>query len=120
MNNDFYREEILRHYRSPQNSFVPKTYTHQTSLDNPVCGDSIKIFLQIKNKTVSKINYQIKGCAIAVYSASVLSEKLNGLSIKTVLQLDSQQILGLLKLQLTPIRAKCALLPYLAIKKALV
>jgi len=119
MNNDLYREEILEHYRFPKNCQKPAMFSHSASLDNPLCGDEITVYLQIKNKKLLGINYQIKGCAISVYSASFLSEALRGQSLAVILKMDQTQILGLLKLKLTPTRAKCALLPYLAIKKAL-
>lgn len=119
MNNDLYREEILEHYRFPKNCQKPTNFSHFASLGNPLCGDEMTVYLQIKNKKIISINYQIKGCAISVYSASFLSEALRGQSLVKISKMDQAQVLSLLKLKLTPTRAKCALLPYLAIKKAL-
>lgn len=119
MDNSFYREEILQHFRFPKNNFKPIVFNRQAALDNPLCGDEITVYLQVKKQQVVGINYLIKGCAIAVYSASFLSETWRHQEIQTILTASSNRVLNLLKLKLTSTRAKCALLPFLAIKKAL-
>lgn len=119
MNNDLYREEILNHYHSPQNCQKPSRFDYSANFANSLCGDKITVYIQIKNQKISKIYYQIKGCAISVYSASLLSEKLRNKTISQIMNISNDEILTLLKLTLTPIRAKCALLPIMAIKKAL-
>ena len=62
------------------------------------------------------IKYEIKGCAVTTASASILSE-LNLTKLKKMTQKDLIKVLGF---ELTPARVKCAMLPLVAIKKALV
>lgn len=119
MTNDLYREEVLSHYASPQNCQKPSRFDYMASLANSLCGDKITVYLQVKNHKINKIYYQIKGCAISVYSASLLSEKLKNKATSQIMNISNDEILTLLKLTLTPTRAKCALLPIMAIKKAL-
>ena len=47
---EIYREEILEHYRHPQNFGAIIKPTHVGSSENPLCGDSIILELSIKNK----------------------------------------------------------------------
>lgn len=119
MNDTLYREEILDHYHYPKNSGKPRQFdcTHKEA--NTHCGDEIEVFLTLKGQTLTGINYVAKGCAISVASASILSEKLINRRKKDILKLTTKDVLELLKLDLTPVRAACALLPMEAIKRAL-
>ncbi|OGK66420.1 hypothetical protein A2313_04155 [Candidatus Roizmanbacteria bacterium RIFOXYB2_FULL_41_10] len=119
MSDQLYREEILDHYQHPRNCQKPKTYSRFFSLSNVSCGDKITVYLQLEKEKIKQISYQISGCAISVASASILSQKLKNKTRSQVLKLTSLEVLKLLKLQLTPTRAKCALLPVEAIKKSL-
>ena len=114
-----YREEILQHYQHPRNAGKPATFTHTAKKDNPFCGDEIEVFLMIDNGVIKDIHFVAKGCAISIASASMLSERLCGLRVKRVNELKTTNILKLMKIQLTPTRLKCALLPLEAIQTAL-
>ncbi len=119
MSDQLYREEILDHYQHPRNCQKPKNYSRFYSLNNSNCGDKITVYLQIKENQVKQINYQISGCVISVASASILSQKLRNKTSSQILKLSSLDVLKLLKMQLTPTRVKCALLPLEAIKRSL-
>jgi len=40
---DFYRENILDHYRHPRNAGTLESPTHSHEEDNPLCGDVIRM-----------------------------------------------------------------------------
>ena len=46
--------------------------------DNPVCGDSLKLAVSVKNGNIEKILHESHGCAISVASTSIMSEYLTG------------------------------------------
>ena len=118
--NDLYRQEILNHYRFPQNMGKPSFYTHSASLANSHCGDEITVYLVVKEEIVEKIFYEVKGCAICTASASILSDKLKGLTKSKILLVKGNKVLKILKIKPTPIRAQCAFLPLETIKQALI
>ena len=45
---DLYREVILDHYRSPRNRGELSDATVVVELNNPVCGDEIKLCLKVE------------------------------------------------------------------------
>ncbi len=114
-----YREEILDHYQHPRNWGKPKKFTNSASLNNPFCGDSLVVFLEVKAGVVKNIHFEGRGCVISVAAASILSEKLKGKSQAEILALGRDEILKLLRLTLTPTRLKCALLSLETIHRAL-
>ncbi len=79
---DLYQEIILDHYRNPRNSadlsFIPEENVHE----NPSCGDSVKIHAVVKDNRIERVEFDGRGCAISVASASMMSELLAGKSVE--------------------------------------
>jgi nitrogen fixation NifU-like protein len=80
---DLYQEIVLDHYRSPRNKArldnVPESMVHE----NPSCGDSIKLeVIRGSDGRLSGIRFDGRGCAISTASASLMTEKLKGLSVE--------------------------------------
>ena len=59
-------------------------YTHTSSLKNPICGDSIKVYLLIKEDKIIKFKYEGDNCIYCQASASLLSKNTKNKSIKKV------------------------------------
>ncbi|MEC8946719.1 MAG: SUF system NifU family Fe-S cluster assembly protein [Actinomycetota bacterium] len=79
---DLYREIILDHYRSPRNhgelEVPPATMAEGF---NPLCGDEIRVFLQVDGDVISAIRIGGQGCSISQSSASMMSTAVLGKSI---------------------------------------
>jgi nitrogen fixation NifU-like protein len=116
---DFYRENILDHYRHPHNKgeLAQPTHTHQE--DNPLCGDVIRIDLHVnENDVIDQVGFSGEGCAISQASASMLTEMLEGKTLEEAKQLGKEDILTALGIELGPVRLKCALLSLKVLKGA--
>ena len=114
-----YREHILELYKNPSNFGEMKKPTHKHKEYNSFCGDEITVQLKVKNNKVEDAKFNGSGCVISMVSASMLTEKLKGLSLSEVKKMDRKDILKLLKIPVNPVRLKCALLPLDAVKGAL-
>ena len=116
---DFYRENVLDHYRHPHNKgeLAQPTHTHQD--DNPLCGDVIRIDLQVnENDVIDQVGFSGEGCAISLASASMLTEMLEGRTLEEAKQLSKEDLLAALGIELGPARRKCALLSLKVLKGA--
>lgn len=113
-----YQEIILDHYRHPRNFGIMQNPTNSCHLDNPLCGDDITIEIKLENDIVKTINFHGEGCAIAMASASMLTEKAKGKNIKTLKSWDKSIILNDLGIDLSANRLKCALLPLEVLQNA--
>ena len=81
---DLYREIILDHYRTPRNKGElppPATCTEGT---NPLCGDEIKIFLNVTDGVVHDVRFSGHGCSISQASASMMTAIVKGKSLADV------------------------------------
>ena len=119
MSDDFYREHILDHFRNPRNfgSLVAPDVSQE--MDNPLCGDKIRLDLQIRDSVVSAVAWEGRGCAVSLAAASLLSERLEGKSLVEVKQIGKAEVLEDLGIIVSPARLKCALLALNALRLAL-
>ena len=79
---DLYREIILDHYRSPRNrGELPVPPAHMSEGFNPLCGDEIKVFLDVHEGVVADIRISGQGCSISQSSASMMSAAVKGKSV---------------------------------------
>ena len=75
---DLYQEVILDHGKNPRNFGVLEQYTCTSEGNNPMCGDQLTVYIDIKDDVVSDVSYRARGCAISIASASKMSRMING------------------------------------------
>jgi nitrogen fixation NifU-like protein len=112
----FYREYILDHYKNPRNygRLEHADITHEE--DNPLCGDVVGMDFRIKDGMIDDIKFHGRGCAISQASASLLTERIKGLSLDDAKKINKDDVLGELGIDISPARIKCALLPLKVLK----
>jgi len=114
---DFYRENILDHYRNPRNKGHLDNPTHMHEEHNPLCGDVIRIDLHVNDEDVIEdVRFQGEGCAISQASASMLTEMIQGKTLEEAKQVSKEDILEALGIDIGPVRLKCALLSLKVLK----
>jgi nitrogen fixation NifU-like protein len=82
---DLYREIILDHYRTPRNRGELATPPAVTALGhNPLCGDEIQVYLDVRDGIVQDVKVGGQGCSISQSSASMMSQAVKGKSLAEV------------------------------------
>ncbi len=114
-----YSEELLEHYKNPQNFRVMDSPTGKVTLRNPLCGDVITLYVQISNHKVKDATFQGEGCAISTASASIFTEYMKGKSLSELQKIDQRRMIDIIGIEVSPGRIKCLLLPLEAVKRAL-
>lgn len=71
---DLYRELILDHNARPHNFGALANASHQAHGLNPLCGDDIEVFLNLKGGTIESAMFSGQGCAISKASASLMTD----------------------------------------------
>ena len=134
---DLYKEIILDHYKKPRNRAAAldphDVHVHHS---NPLCGDELDLRLQVEADKVGAIAYDGDGCSISIASASAMSEAVRGRDLDDAADLvedfrrmmhsepaqreddlaDGVAFAGVAKF---PVRVKCALLGWMALKDAI-
>ena len=84
---DLYQELILDHNARPHNfGALPKATHHAHGL-NPLCGDDIEVFLDMKGGTIARAMFSGHGCAISKASASLMTDAVMNQNSARVLEL---------------------------------
>ncbi len=112
-----YGDIILDHFEYPRNKKRVENHTHAADVSNPLCGDELAMEAVITDGIVTDIGFHGEGCAISIASASILSEYALKKSVTELSELTSQQVLEMLKVELSPNRMKCGLLSWEALSK---
>ncbi len=84
---EIYRERVLSHYREPHNQRHPDSVDHQAIGFNPLCGDKLTVYFALENDVLADVAFEGTGCAIAIASASMMTEALQGLPLARAQQL---------------------------------
>ena len=116
---DLYREDMIDHYQNPRNYGEIVDADAIIELENSSCGDKIKLFVKLKGNKVDEISFIGEGCAVAIASASKLTEYAKGKELSHIQQLTTDDLLEIIKVELTISRIKCANLSLETLKKSI-
>ena len=114
---DIYREEILEHWRSPQNFGKLEDADFVIDQINPLCGDQVTFYFKIKKGKIGEVSFTGKGCAISIASASILSETILNKPVSALAKITGRDVLKMIGGPVSPARLKCAFLALEAVKK---
>ena len=116
---ELYQERIQDHYEGPYHRGQCSHCTHAHEDTNPLCGDVIRLELQIDDHgTLKEVYFNGDGCCISQAAASMLVEKFNGKGVEDVKQFTAKDMLDLFGVRLTPNRQKCCLLSWRVLQAA--
>ena len=76
-----YSEQVLDHFEHPRNAGELADATATAQLENPVCGDSLKMWARISDERIAEISFKAKGCVSTVACASAMTEMVAGKSV---------------------------------------
>ncbi|HET9709571.1 MAG TPA: SUF system NifU family Fe-S cluster assembly protein [Gemmatimonadales bacterium] len=135
---DLYQQIIVEHNRAPRNFKKLAHPTRAAEGANPLCGDQIKLEVELAGDRISDIGFQGSGCAISQASASLLTGAVQGKSTADAQELFRQvhamltsapgtpvdtaglgKLAALAGVRQFPVRVKCASLPWHTLRAAL-
>ncbi|MBI4895434.1 MAG: SUF system NifU family Fe-S cluster assembly protein [Candidatus Aenigmarchaeota archaeon] len=114
---DIYKENILDHYKHPHNTGSLKEYSFKHKELNPLCGDTIEMFVLFENEKVKHVSFIGHGCAISQASASMLTDYIKNKDLEEVKNIKRDVILEMLGIKIGVVRMKCALLSLRTLSK---
>ena len=75
---DLYRELILEHARRPRGTGLPALANRSAERDNALCGDHVRVGVELDASTVLAIGFEAQGCALSIAAASLMAEAIRG------------------------------------------
>ena len=113
---NLYQEALMDHYRNPRNRGLIENADFFSGRYNPSCGDAVSLAGTIQDGTLAACSFEGKGCVISQATASMLTQKVVGMAVSEIANLDAAAITKLIGMSLGPTRLKCALLPLEALQ----
>jgi len=129
MMRELYTQVIMDHYQRPRNRGELEDADLEEHLLNPLCGDEVVVYAAFDGDRVADVRFSGRGCAISQASASMMTERLSGKSLKEAeaeIEMFKEQMVGkkefpklddlaaLKGVVQYPSRVKCAILAWSA------
>ena len=114
-----YRENILDHYKNPHNKGEIKDAEIKFTENNPLCGDVITVNIKLNGSKVGDVKFRGRGCAISQSAASMLTDEIEGKTLKEVKNLRREDIVNMLGIDIGVVRTNCATLGLVAVKNGI-
>src|SRR2546430_4650124 len=87
-----YSPQLLDHFQTPRNAGEITDPDASVQLENPACGDILKLTLRVTDGRIAEIRFLAKGCVPAMACGSLLTELVQGDRKSTRLNSSHSQI----------------------------
>lgn len=82
MNSDYYSPALIDHFEHPRNAGAMPDADAEAYVTNPVCGDSLRLFLKIEDGRVQRASFLTSGCPASIATSSAATELLAGRTLE--------------------------------------
>lgn len=73
-----YSRQVLDHFEHPRNAGVVDSPDASAQVENPACGDILKLTAKLTDGRIAEVRFQAKGCVPAIACGSALTELIVG------------------------------------------
>jgi nitrogen fixation protein NifU and related proteins len=88
-----YSAQVLDHFQHPRNAGEVVNPDSSVQIDNPACGDVLKLTLRVVDGHIQEIRFLVQGCVPTMACASLLTELVQGRTIAEARQLRREELL---------------------------
>ena len=89
-----YSPQLLDHFQHPRNAGEVAHPDAAAQIENPVCGDVLRLSLKIDSGRISEIRFKAKGCVPSIACASALTELVAGTTLQEARALDRDRLIA--------------------------
>ena len=114
-----YGAVVLEHFRRPRNQRSLEKPSAWHEAFNPMCGDRVRIEVELHDAMILRAAFTANACAICTASASLLTERVNGMAVAAARAIPEAEMIGALETDVPAAREACAVLPLSALREAL-
>ncbi len=112
-----YNQLVIEHLKHPRNQGEMENPDGVGQAQNPVCGDTMRLFIKVEADRIIDAMFLTFGCGAAIASSSITTEMLKGKTIEEALTISDQVIDRALG-GLPPTKTHCSILAEKAIRAA--
>ena len=112
-----YNPIVMDHFTHPRNLGEMENPDGMGEAQNPVCGDTMRLFIKVESDRIVDTRFLTFGCGAAIASSSIATEMIKGKTIEEALLITDQIVIEALG-GLPPSKVHCSILAEMAIRAA--
>ena len=92
-----YSAQLLDHFQNPRNAGDVADADATVEIENPACGDILRLTLKISEGRIAQAQFKAKGCVASIACGSALTELITGKTLseaRSVLREDILRAVG--------------------------
>jgi nitrogen fixation protein NifU and related proteins len=87
-----YSPELLDHFQNPRNVGDVEAPDLSAQMENPVCGDVLKLTARLAGKQIADIRFRAKGCVPSMACGSAITELIKGKTVGDARQVSREEL----------------------------
>jgi nitrogen fixation NifU-like protein len=88
-----YSAQLLDHFQNPRNAGDVANPDASVQIENPACGDILKLTMRVQDGHIAEIRFRAKGCVPAMACGSLLTELVKGKTPKEAGKLGRERLI---------------------------
>lgn len=92
--NGMYSTRLLDHFQNPRNVGDVPDADAVAEVENPACGDVLRLSLKVTSGRVAEIRFKAKGCVPSMACASALTELVAGQTLEEIRALRRETLIA--------------------------
>jgi nitrogen fixation NifU-like protein len=88
-----YSAQLLDYFEHPRYPGEVLQPDASAQVENPACGDILRLTVRLDGEKIAEIRFQAKGCVPAMACASALADLLHGLSLSAAAAIRREQLI---------------------------
>ncbi len=87
-----YTEKVMDHFSSPRNIGEIENADGVGEVGNPVCGDMMSFYINVKNNKIVDIKFKTFGCVAAIAVSSMVTEMAMGKTLDEAKKITKKSV----------------------------
>jgi len=87
-----YSERLLDHFQNPRNVGELSAGAVVVEVENPACGDVIRLSARVEQGVIAEARYKVRGCTASIACGSALTEIVTGMAVADLAGIDAARI----------------------------
>lgn len=89
-----YSDQLLDYFRNPRHAGVLPPPARVVELENPACGDILRLSAKVEDGVICEAAFQVRGCTASIACGAALAEWLHG---RRLAELASEDVAGIVE-----------------------
>ena len=112
-----YNDKVMDHFENPRNVGVIEEADGEGYETNPICGDTMRLYIKVQSDVIVDAKFKTLGCAAAIATSSAGSELIKDKTVDEALSYTREDFAAAVG-GLPPVKMHCSVLVADALKKA--